>query len=330
MILADKIINERKKNGWSQEELAEKLSVSRQSVSKWEGAQAIPDIKKIIMMAEIFNVSTDYLLKDEMEPDDLKDMQIPEDKEASSVRKVSMEEANDYLTAVKETINKYTNAIFLCIISPVILIFLAGLSDDKIVGISEEFAAGVGVVSLLVIVIVAVYMFLNVSSRLKKYDFLETEEIDTEYGVIGMVKDKKSSFEAEYTRKNSIGVILCIASVLPLIMTSLMEAPDYVIVSMVCVLLVVVAIGVRFIVNANTIMNSYQKLLQENEYTVKSKKQNERNSSLSGAYWLVATGIYLAWSFLTNDWEITWIVWAVAGVLYGAFAMVIRYFNYDK
>lgn len=330
MILADKIINERKKNGWSQEELAEKLSVSRQSVSKWEGAQAIPDIKKIIMMAEIFNVSTDYLLKDEMEPADLLDMQIPEDKEVSSVRKVSMEEANDYLTAVKDTINKYTNAIFLCIISPVILIFLAGLSDDKIVGISEELAAGVGVVSLLVIVIVAVYMFLSVSSRLKKYDYLETEEIDTEYGVIGMVKDKKSSFEAEYTRKNSIGVILCIASVLPLIMTSLMEAPDYVIVSMVCVLLVVVAIGVRFIVNANTIMNSYQKLLQENEYTVKSKKQNERNSSLSGAYWLVATGIYLAWSFLTNDWEMTWVVWPVAGVLYGAFACVIRYFNYDK
>ena len=43
MILADKIIEERKRNGWSQEELAEKLGVSRQSVSKWEGAQSVPD-----------------------------------------------------------------------------------------------------------------------------------------------------------------------------------------------------------------------------------------------------------------------------------------------
>lgn len=43
MILADKIIDLRKKNGWSQEELAEKLGVSRQAVSKWESAQAIPD-----------------------------------------------------------------------------------------------------------------------------------------------------------------------------------------------------------------------------------------------------------------------------------------------
>ena len=46
MILADKIIRLRKKNGWSQEELAEKMQVSRQAVSKWEGAQTIPDLEK--------------------------------------------------------------------------------------------------------------------------------------------------------------------------------------------------------------------------------------------------------------------------------------------
>ncbi len=67
MILADKIIAERKKCGWSQEVLAEKLNVSRQSVSKWEGAQSTPDLDKILRMSEIFGVSTDYLLKDELE-----------------------------------------------------------------------------------------------------------------------------------------------------------------------------------------------------------------------------------------------------------------------
>lgn len=67
MILADKIIEERKKNGWTQEDLAQKLSVSRQSVSKWESAGAIPDLKKIIQLAYLFGVSTDYLLKDEIE-----------------------------------------------------------------------------------------------------------------------------------------------------------------------------------------------------------------------------------------------------------------------
>lgn len=67
MILADKIIDLRKKNGWSQEELAEKLGVSRQAVSKWESAQAIPDLGRVLAMADLFSVTTDYLLRDENE-----------------------------------------------------------------------------------------------------------------------------------------------------------------------------------------------------------------------------------------------------------------------
>ena len=67
MILADKIIDLRKKQGWSQEQLAEQLGVSRQSVSKWESAMSVPDMDKIVKLSNIFGVSTDYLLKDEIE-----------------------------------------------------------------------------------------------------------------------------------------------------------------------------------------------------------------------------------------------------------------------
>ena len=66
MILADKIIELRKKSGWSQEELAEKMNVTRQSVSKWESAQSTPDLGKILQLSGLFGVSTDYLLKDEL------------------------------------------------------------------------------------------------------------------------------------------------------------------------------------------------------------------------------------------------------------------------
>ena len=65
MIFADKLITLRKKAGWSQEELAEKLNVTRQSVSKWEGAQSVPDIDKILQLSRLFGVTTDYLLKDD-------------------------------------------------------------------------------------------------------------------------------------------------------------------------------------------------------------------------------------------------------------------------
>lgn len=67
MILADKIVNLRKRAGWSQEELAEKMGVSRQSISKWEGAQSVPDMNRILKLSEVFCVSTDYLLRDDKE-----------------------------------------------------------------------------------------------------------------------------------------------------------------------------------------------------------------------------------------------------------------------
>ncbi len=63
MNIADRILNLRKSKGISQEELADKMGVSRQSVSKWESEQSTPDVEKIILMSEFFEVTTDYLLK---------------------------------------------------------------------------------------------------------------------------------------------------------------------------------------------------------------------------------------------------------------------------
>ena len=64
MIFADKLIALRKKAGYSQEELAQQLNVTRQSVSKWEGTQSVPDIEKILQISKLFGVTTDYLIKD--------------------------------------------------------------------------------------------------------------------------------------------------------------------------------------------------------------------------------------------------------------------------
>lgn len=97
MILADKIIEERKKNGWTQEDLAQKLGVSRQSVSKWESAGAIPDLKKIIQLADLFGVRTDYLLKDEVEKENTETICDTD----CELHRMSMEEANAYMDEKK-------------------------------------------------------------------------------------------------------------------------------------------------------------------------------------------------------------------------------------
>ena len=66
MTFSEKLSILRKRKGMSQEQLAEMLDVSRQSVSKWEAQQALPETAKIIIIANIFNVSIDTLLKDDL------------------------------------------------------------------------------------------------------------------------------------------------------------------------------------------------------------------------------------------------------------------------
>lgn len=77
MKINEKIYTLRKKSGWSQDELADKLSVSRQSVSKWETGDSMPEPAKLLALAKIFCVTTDYLL------DDNKEEYIPPETEKS-------------------------------------------------------------------------------------------------------------------------------------------------------------------------------------------------------------------------------------------------------
>ena len=63
MDLAEKILTLRKSRSWTQDQLAEQLDVSRQTISKWESGQSLPELDKITALSEVFNVSTDCLLK---------------------------------------------------------------------------------------------------------------------------------------------------------------------------------------------------------------------------------------------------------------------------
>lgn len=154
MILADKIIEERKKNGWTQEDLAQKLGVSRQSVSKWESAGAIPDLKKIIQLADLFGVSTDYLLKDEIEKENTETTCDTD----SELHRVSMEEANTYMDEKKKAAPKFANATTLCILSLVPLFLVSTLNDGL--------AIVIACTALIVMVAFAVFIFVKTGIQL--------------------------------------------------------------------------------------------------------------------------------------------------------------------
>lgn len=82
MKLADKLFELRKEKGWSQEKLAEQINVSRQSISKWESGQALPELEKIVELSKIFQVTTDYLLLEESDKPEIKPV-LSEDEKKS-------------------------------------------------------------------------------------------------------------------------------------------------------------------------------------------------------------------------------------------------------
>lgn len=326
MILADKIINLRKKNGWSQEELAEKLGVTRQSISKYEGAQSIPDLDKILKLSEIFGVTTDYLIKDELEEEEYAASQMQENESESdrSVHKVTMEMANEYLQIIDWSAGKTAFATMLCILSPIVLLMLGAMSEMPDYHISENVAAGIGICVLIVLIAIAVTIFILCGMKTKKYEFMEKEDIETAYGVSGMVKEKRDAYHSMYVTQLVIGIACCICSVIPLFGTLAVSESDFYMVSAVCMLLALVAIGTYFIVRSAAKMNAMNQLLEEEDYTRQKKHENKKMSGPVMVYWLIATAIYLAWSFTTNDWDRTWIIWPVVGVLFPAFFAIVN------
>lgn len=201
MILADKIAMLRKQKGWSQEDLAEQLGISRQSVSKWESGNSIPDLDKIVKMSRIFDVSTDFLLKDEMEEMMQTAQPQPDpgyDYEEETLRSISLEEANAYMDLTERSSWKMAPAVSLCVLSPVCLIVLGGLSEYGILHMTENMAGGIGLAVLLLMVAIGVALLIWNGMQLSKYEYMETEKFTLQYGIQGIVEKKKEEFEMRF------------------------------------------------------------------------------------------------------------------------------------
>ena len=321
MILADKIIKLRKKNGWSQEELAEKMQVSRQAVSKWESAQTLPDLEKILILGNLFGVTTDYSLKDKIEDEEFLD-----ENSNKSIRRISLAEANAFLAWRKSASVRIAVGTFLCVIAVIPLLMLGAATELPAYGVSENAAAGVGLAGggltvLLVIVAVAVAIFIFCGFRNAPFDFLDRESFQLEYGVEEMVRGRQKAYRRTYIKFNVAGVCICILSPIPLFAGAL-TGNNFFTVIMLAATMLLAGIGAVFFIVSGVRYASMQKLLQEGEFTPRKRRKGKIKEAASTAYWLVATAIYLGWSFITNEWENTWLVWPVAGVLFAAFLCI--------
>ena len=311
MILAEKITKLRKKNGWSQEELAEKMNVSRQSVSKWESAQAMPDIEKILQLSLLFDVTTDFLLKDEIET-----LEYTNEPSQPCVRTLGLEDAKTYLEQTKKGSIKLAIATFLCILSPIALIILSAASEIQGLGISETLAGVVGIVALFALVLCAVPLYIIYAFKNEPFAFLDKNvPFETEYGVKAMVLERQNEFKEIRIKWNVIAACICIFSPIPIIVSAFFEN-DLLCAVAVAVTMIIAGIGVAIFIIVGVRYASMQKLLKQGEYTDKEKSKSAVKEALGFAYFGILTAVYLGWSFALDSWGISWLVFAVGGVLF--------------
>lgn len=316
MNLSEKIMLLRKKQGWSQEELANRLNISRQSISKWESGQSQPDIDKIILLSQLFQVTTDYLLLDQ-ENEEHRQIGIY----------LSLSQVQEYLTLRKQSSLKIAFATFLCVISPIPLIDLTTLSQYQRFHMTENLAVSLGLSFLIICITIAVILFCLCAFKVKKYEFLEKEDFSLGNDVKEYAVKEKEEYQDRYHRYQIIGIVLCILSVLPIFIFLNYEFLESI---AVCILLFFVSIGCFFLVLAGTYQNALDKILQTGDYTPKQKKNNILKSKISTIYWLVATAIFLYYTFGKNgngQMQYSWIIWAIAGVLFGVLMIVIDLIN---
>ena len=252
MIFSEKITELRKRSGLTQEQFGDTIGVSRQAVSKWEMAQSVPDINKVMAIAEFFEVPVDFLLKDDLDLDYLENKPITVSSPDPARKVITLEEAQDYFATHKKTARLVIITIFLLVLSPVAGYFLSLTENEKIVGIGI-------IIQIIFMLCAAVTIILAVWGE-KRFKYFKERNREIDYGVKGVAEDYIKDFDR--TRLTGIlsGIVLLVLSVIPMLICAILEANAVLIVLGITLMLLMAAAGISCIVYVNMIYRSYLRL----------------------------------------------------------------------
>lgn len=169
----------------------------------------------------------------------------------------------------------------------------------------------------------AVRMFIAGGIKLSPYDYLEQEPLHISAAAKLETQARQAAQQEDFTSGVVRGVTLCIISAVPLLLVAGFGLSGSTVIFTVCLLLALVAIAVRIFVRVGLVRESYSKILQTGDYTTEAKK----HAPIASIYWCGVTAVYLAVSFITVAWHRTWIIWPVAGVLFGCVAAAQQMFS---
>ena len=288
MSLSENLQNLRKIKNMSQEELADKLNVSRQAVSKWESGNGFPETEKIINICEIFDCSMDELVKGKITEDVKKDK-------------------NDYDTVFSKAARGIALGVSIILVGVSIMLTLLGFAPNEQ---AEDTYALIGVVMVLIGVVFAVPMFIINGTMIDNFkkknpvmaNVYSEEEVD--------------QGKSKFTKSLAIGISIILVGVV--IMLALLATKVFgESVMPVAFLMYFVTIGVGIIVYSGQMQEKFDIEKYNRENTQEFKEKEDKVGKICGVIMLLATIIFLVWGFCFSGWGIGWVVYPIGGILCG-------------
>ena len=291
--------NLRKIKNISQEQLAEKLEVSRQAVSKWESGNGYPETEKLIAICEIFNCSIDNLLKGKITVD-------------------TTEEKKKYENLQNKFSKEIALAVGIILLGTTILLYFAGLSTmAETLKLGEQYRI-IGVTILLLCVLIAVPVFIILGIEQENFK-KKNPKLPNIYN-----EEEIESFNKKFPKAIAIAVALILLGAIMLIflygIKFVNEESTIPVVALMSCVTIAVPIFIYFGIQKDKYdIDKYNKTNSE-----ENKKRDSKIGKICGVIMLIATMIFLATGIIYNIWHINWIVFPLGGMLCGIVSTILE------
>lgn len=287
-----KLQNLRKSKGLSQEALAMQLNVSRQAVSKWESGAGYPEMDKLILLSEMFDVTIDYLIKDHHESQDEESFETT-DKYFMNSQKIA-----DYM--------KYKTTLGKCVAGSVAAIILSVCSP---IWCDKTPYEPLGTFVFLAVVALAVFCMIFIGIKGESYKALEKKEINMSFQDLQETQEKYTGFQSQFGISIAFGVFLIIMSTAIVVFFEDSSLGEKLSSSQ---LMLCVAVAVFLFIYQGVKYDMYCFLVQNKKYV---EKQRKEENSLYAITMPLAAMVYLFLGFTQGLWHPGWIIFPVVAII---------------
>lgn len=293
MNLSENLQNLRKAKGMSQEELAEKLDVSRQAVSKWETGETSPETEKIIMICDLFDCSIDSLIKGKVIIGD----------------EHSKKEYDKFMNKFSKWI---AFGVFMILVGVTLLLTIIGMAPK---GSLEQYTfMGVVVLMLFVLIVVPIFIVLGIKmdSLQRKY-----KDIKNFYSL-----EEKEKFETKFAFFVAGAVTIILIGVVILLLLIGFKIFDIKSTFPYAIFMFFVTTAVPIFVYAGIQKSKYDMgTISCGHYEI-SKEMEEKIGRISAVIMISATILYFILGFVFNLWTINWLVYPIGGMICGIVSVI--------